>query len=286
MADLIQRDSVAEAWIAAVELLLDRGGKSFHLTTAFPASYEAESAPWQEVDDFLVQHKKCKWELQTVVNTIFPEELYHPDLGDAAAERLYETYAMSMRVHRRSGHGHGKETYFNRLVAYPVATGSTERLGEKAEKLNEDGTWNQIAFFLDRLTRQRVKGKRRNSYELGLSHPVDADLRVQSPLHDISPGSFPCLSHISLTLVDDRVNLTATYRNQYLITRGFGNYIGLIRLAEFIARESGAEPGEVQVVATGADVELESFSAGEIKELVTSCRAALDSQREGDVAHA
>lgn len=276
MADLIQRESLSEAWLGAMELLLDRGGKTFHLDVAFPAAYEAGSAPWEEIDRFLVEHDQCKWELATVVNTIFPEALYQPELGKEAAARLYESYEMSMRIHQRVGRGNDKETYFNRLISYPVATGSTEKLDKKTrEKLKEDGSWNQLEFYIDRLKSQRKKNKRRSSYELGLTHPIDAEMRVQAPLRDKRTGSFPCLSHVSLTLVDDRVNLTATYRNQFLVRRGFGNYVGLARLTEFIARESGAEPGEVQVVATGADAELDYFHSGEVEALVGRCREAM-----------
>jgi hypothetical protein len=280
MADLIQRESLSEAWLAAMELLLERGGKSFHLDVAFPAEYETGSGPWDEIDRFLVEHEKQ--ELTTVVNTIFPEALYHPELGEEAATRLYESYEMSMRIHQRTGRRHDKETYFNRLVSYPVAAGTAENLDER---LKDDGSWNQLNYYIERLTGQREKGHRRNSYELGISHPMDAELRVQAPFKDKKYGSFPCLSHISLTLVDDRVNLTATYRNQYLVERGFGNYVGLARLTEFVANESGAEAGEVQVVATGADAELDNFRSGEVEALVDRCREVMGAS-EGATANA
>jgi hypothetical protein len=277
MAELIERKRLAEAWLGAMELLLERGGKSFHLDVAFPAAYEAGSAPWEEINGFLIEHKK--WDLSTVVNTIFPESLYIPELGEEAAARLYESYEMSMRVHQRVGKRNDKETYFNRLVSYPVATGSTEKLSEKArEMLKEDGSWNQLEFYIERLRTQRQKTRRRSSYEIGLSHPLDAEMRVQAPGRDLRTGSFPCLSHVSLTLVDDRVNLNATYRNQYLVTRGFGNYVGLARLTEFIAAECGAQPGEVQVVATGADPEIEAFGVGKLKALVERCGEAIGSE--------
>ncbi|MBS1892557.1 MAG: hypothetical protein JST59_14765 [Actinobacteria bacterium] len=274
MADLIQRGSLGEAWVGAMEFLLEKADKSFHLNVAFPATYEPGSAPWEVIDGFLVAHGMQ--ELQTVVNTIFPEDLYSPELGEEAASRLYESYGMSMRIHQRTGRGNDKETYFNRLISYPVATGGTNGLPRKQrELLSADGRWNQLDFYIQRLRTQRSSGHRRSSYELGASHFEDADLRIQSPFNDKAIGSFPCLSHISLTLVDDRVNLNATYRNQFLIERGFGNYVGLARLTQFIARESGAKAGEVQVVATGADPELDRFKAADLKQLVTDCRAAI-----------
>jgi len=280
MADLVVGGNLAEAWLAAMKLVVDRGGKSFHLNVAFPAVYEEESPPWTVLNEFLIEHKKE--ELNTVANTIFPAELYHPHLGEKAAEQLYENYEISMRVHQRTGRGHDYETYFNRMVSYPVASGSTELLGDKAELLKADGHWNQLAFQIERLRRARKKSKRRNSYEIGLSHAIDAEMRVQAPLTDIAWGSFPCLSHVSLTMIDDQINLNATYRNQYLIERGFGNYVGLARLTRFIARECGAEPGEVPVVATEADAEL-TFGKRKVAALLQACEAAMAGEAKAEV---
>jgi len=275
MADLIQRESLADAWVAAMEFLLDRGGKSFHLDVAFPAArYEPGSPPWEVINEFLISHDKQ--ELKTVVNTIFPEDLYSPDLGEEAAARLYENYAMSMRVHQRTGRGNDQETYFNRLISYPVTVGGTDGLSkQQRELLSDDGRFNQLDFYIDRLRRQRERGHRRSSYELGTTHFLDVDLRIQAPFRDKGIGSFPCLSHISLTLVDDHVNLNATYRNQFLVERGFGNYVGLARLTEFIARESGANAGEVQIVATGADPELDNFKVSELRRLIAKCHESM-----------
>jgi hypothetical protein len=77
--------------------------------------------------------------------------------------------------------------------------------------------------------------------------------------------------------------MNATYRNQTFITRAYGNYIGLAGLLRFIAAETGAQPGEVQVVATHADAEL-SFGKRAVNELVERCRAA--STSAGVAAHA
>ncbi len=273
MADLVARENLAEAWLEATALVLERGGKSYHLDVAFPAIYEEGHAPWPVLDQFLVE--KEKEELNTVANTIFPAELYHPHLGEKAAAQLYENYEISMRVHQRTGRGNDFDTYFNRMVSYPVASGSTEKLGNKAELLSADGRFNQLAFQIERLRQARKKSKRRNSYEIGLSHPMDGEMRVQAPLNDVAWGSFPCLSHVSVTMIQNRINLNATYRNQYMIERAFGNYVGLVRLTRFIAHESGCEPGEVQVIATGADAEVSTFGKGTLEELLKDCREAM-----------
>lgn len=285
MADLIQHETLAQAWVAAMELMLGRDGKAVNLDVAFQADSIDDAAVTAQIDAF-VNQKDLRHNdgnlltVATVANTIFPLALYHPHLGDDAAPRLYENYALSMRIHRRRKRD--KETYFSRLVAYPVSP-STEVAGEW---FNPDGSWNQLGYYVERLRGQRETLHLSSSYELGVSHPIDAELRVQAPFKDKRMTSFPCLSHVSLTLVDDRVHMNATYRNHTFISRAYGNYIGLASLLRFIARETGARPGEVQVVATHADAEL-SLGKTSVRELVERCRAAAGvGSVDAEVTHA
>jgi hypothetical protein len=276
MADLIQGETLSQAWVGAMELMLERDGKAFHLNVAFPGTAPAEEAITAGVDAFIEEHGLRHTDgnlltVGTVANTIFPAALYHSHLGEEAAPRLYENYELSMRMQRRRKDD--KETYFNRLVAYPVA-GAADGTDLA---LNADGTWNQLAYYVGRLRRQRETLHLSSSYELGVSSPIDAELRVQAPFTDKRMTSFPCLSHISLTLVDDHVHMNVTYRNQTFITRAYGNYIGLANLMGFIATETGAQPGEIQVVATHADAEL-SLGKGAVRELVKRSRAAGSAQ--------
>lgn len=284
MADLIQAGNASEAWLAAMELMLSRDGKAVNLNVVFPADADGHEALSGVVDGFIAEHDIRYQDgnlllVETVANTIFPQALYHPHLGDQAAPRLYENYALSMRIHRRRKND--KETYFNRLLAYPVGT---DAIGESEVKIEEDGTWNQLAYYVERLRKQRETLHRSSSYELGISHPLDAELRVQAPFKDKRMGSFPCLSHISLTLVDDRVHMSAVYRNQTFITRALGNYLGLTRLLEFIATETGAAPGELQVLATHADAET-GLGVVAIRDLVKRGRSLIDPGAAQEAAH-
>lgn len=283
MAYMIQREGLSEAWIAAMEVLVGRDGKGVNLNVAFQADVPDDWPVTACVDGFIEQKDLRHSDgnlltVATVANTVFPAALYHPHLGDEAAPRVYENYELSMRMHRRRKGD--KETYFNRLVAYPVGGLADE--GD--ERLNLNGTWNQLDYYVGRLRRQRETLHLSSSYELGVSHPIDADLRVQAPFKDKRMTSFPCLSHISLTLVDDRVHMNATYRNQTFISRAYGNYVGLAALLRFVAMETGSQPGEVQVVATHADAEL-SLGKRAVHELVGRCRASAGTA-ETEAAHA
>jgi hypothetical protein len=278
MANLIQTANASGAWLAAMELMLSGDGKGVNLNVAFPADGGDHDALSEIIDAFITEHDISHQDsnlllVDTVANTIFPQALYHPHLGEEAAPRLYENYELSMRIHRRRKND--KETYFNRLVAYPVGK---DAIGQSGVRVEADGTWNQLAYYVERLRKQRETLHRSSSYELGISHPLDAELRIQAPFKDKKMGSFPCLSHISLTLVDDRVHMSAVYRNQTFITRALGNYLGLLRLLGFIATETGAAPGELQVTATHADAEM-GIGTVAVRDLVDRSRHLLDNHR-------
>jgi hypothetical protein len=65
----------------------------------------------------------------------------------------------------------------------------------------------------------------------------------------------PCLAHVSLTSVDGYLHLTALYRRHYYLARAYGNFLGLARLLNFLAQESGRQVGQMLVVGTHAQIE-------------------------------
>ncbi len=232
---IVEAEDLSRAWLEALEFLVSGDGKAVNLNVAFAAGREdgqIRAAIDEYLEDLDAAREKDVWPVQTVANTIFPEALYHPHLGADAAPRLYENYELSMRLQRRSKNQYDRETYFNRLIAYPTG----------------DGAWNQLDFHVQRLAKQATLVSQASSaYELGISHPVDAELRIQAPGLDKRMYWFPCLSHISLTLVRGQLNMTAVYRNQAFMTRAYGNYLGLSRLLGFLAQETNTTPGEIEV---------------------------------------
>jgi hypothetical protein len=266
MAHLIQAEDLSNAWLQAQDYLVSCDGKAINLNVAFEGGREDKRIR-DLPDEFLAdldatRDEKDVWPIQTVANTIFPDALYHPHLGAEAAPRLYENYELSMRLQRQSKSQYDRETYFNRLIAYPTA----------------DGPWNQLDFHVRRLRKQATLASQASSvYELGLSHPVDAELRLQAPGTDKRMYWFPCLSHISLTLIRGQLNMTAVYRNQTFITRAYGNYLGLARLLDFLANETSTTAGEIEVVASHADADL-ALGQRAINDLLLRCHAALGAE--------
>ena len=249
-AELIKGRNLSQAWLRAMDHLLEVGGTSTNFCVAF-SDYSEEQPIREALNDFIATRRekgRTKGEMypvSTVANTIFPTAFYRwGSPGAESRQRLYDLHERAMRVQRRM---RAKDNYFNRLVSWP----------------SSDEPLNQLEALVHKLTSEvKARSPKSSRYEVGIEHPefdvgtLGGDVRVQSPEHDKSPMGFPCLSHLSFTLVGEELHLTAVYRNQHFIARAYGNYVGLTRLVEFVADESGCTPGEILCVATHADAQL------------------------------
>ena len=196
--------------------------------------------------------------VETVAGTIFPSALYSspgfswsPDLDepavlalDAAALNLYELYAgMLPKLLKFPGNRCG--TYFARMITWP---------GKKA------GGTNQLDLRISRIRSEFARRKRTNNtldIDIGADALVPeslAGVQIYAPTDQRMRG-FPCLVHIDLTLLDGTLHCLAVYRHQYLITKAYGNLVGLSRLMHFLCEQTGAQCGELVVHATLADAE-------------------------------
>jgi hypothetical protein len=110
-----------------------------------------------------------------------------------------------------------------------------------------------------------------------LSSPA-ASMAVFAPGRRSTRG-FPCLSHISVTLVEETLHMSAVYRNHDFMGRAYGNYLGLGRVLHFLSTESGYSVGELLCVSTHAAVEIglgAGFGLGAIHALTLDCRRRLE----------
>lgn len=243
MAILFVGASATEVWLDAVRYLHEEtSGKTVNLNVAFDAVGDNSQEVINALDATITS--RCDGDdpyiVETVANTIFPQGFYQPQAGEGARAHLYEMNDLTMPFTRKRKSNGEKDTYFNRLVNYPGLDGKPV---------------NQLENTIDRINGQRaITSTKSSAYEIGVSVPADGDLRVFAPGKDAGFMSFPCLSHLSLTLVDDRVHLSALYRNQHFMSRALGNFIGLARLVAFVANETGAGIGEVQCTASHADL--------------------------------
>ncbi|KQM01832.1 Thymidylate synthase, partial [Frankia sp. CpI1-P] len=224
--------------------------KLFHAVTSIAEPSADDSAVRSRVNGLL--HDKGMAPIETVANTIFPYRMAATAASPAVlVDRYRKAYPTIRRfVPNRWG------TYFGRIVSYPSDAGPVDQLGETIRRLNEERRGG------------RPKSAR---YELSvmepsdISRPLPADEEPEGgtceipvairQVSDKNPMAFPCLSHCSFQLDGDTLHAVAHYRSQYLVQRAYGNYLGLGRLLEYVARQVDAQPGHLLVVAGYAQLD-------------------------------
>ena len=246
----IERETAAQGWSDAVRLLCDAPNHEIvNLSVAITQPLAEEHAVHRAFDSFVAARNKRLAStvppVATVANTIFPASIYCPSRPDAEAH-LYQ--ARKRVVERQKRFKKRYETYFDRLIAYPW----------KPEPIN------QLERVIGQIRAAKEKGHSNGSlYELALFHAH----------RDARPQAFPCLSHISLSLVGGTIHMSAVYRNQYFLQRAYGNYVGLGRLLNFIACETGFECGELLCVSSHAKLDC---SQADADALLAECAHAME----------
>ncbi len=244
----ISRPSCALAWLAAsqaVHGLTKHEGYHVVIDVEDPVSLSPlDAAVVRELDNFLTRHNDNAFLVRTVANTIFPQATYEthgsPDFYEIYTKRVFPRLKRSPRDWGR---------YFERMTAYP----------------GPDGPVNLLADLVADM-RRHVGGDRtfRNIYELPIFNPMKD--RVGSPI------GRQCLSYMSFKLdSENRVLLSAVYRNHFYTEKLLGNLIGLGRLLAFVAAEVGIAVGALSVLSTHAHVDAAGGSQDELRTLHKRC---------------
>lgn len=241
---VVSAATLSDPWLETlVQVAATPDRKLFHTVTRI-TDPTVENPAVRAVADGLLTERGDQT-IETVANTLFPAQLAAASRDTAhLAARYRAAYPTIKRVHKSNRRG----TYFGRLVDYPSAAGSLDQLSSLIRKLNQE------------LVSDRPKGAR---YEVPIACGVEdgddpapeADGPVEDPTtvvpiqaadRDTSPMDFPCLSFCSFQLDHGRLHLVAHYRSQYLVQRGYGNYLGLARLQSYVAALVGPHPGQVE----------------------------------------
>jgi thymidylate synthase len=204
-----------------------------------------------ELDAYLAAHTGNGFLIRTVANTIFPQATYE----DHDAPAFYDIYIKKIFPRlKRSSRDWGR--YFERMMAYPTPDGPVNLLDKIVRKMkrNVEGT--------------RLYG---NIYELPIYNPaLDAEG---------SPIGGQCLSHLSFKVDKNRrLLLSATYRNHYYTEKLLGNIVGLGRLMQFVANETGTTVGPLTILSTHAEIDTGGGNQADLKDLHTRCAAILAAQ--------
>lgn len=267
----IEAETCVDAWLQACDYLLARdtdGWRAYNviLEIANPLALPLEdNAVVTVLNQFLVERGGLP--INTVVNTIFPAQLY---MRHGAAS-LHERYMTEIypRVKRHPDWQWG--TYAERLFSRKACDG---------------GEIKPLQDLLAKLKGQlALSGPNRAAYELGTVEPF-LDLPIYDPARDRHrPIGGPCLSHVSVKLTkDQRVMLTGFYRSHFYVQRALGNLLGLAHLQHFIANEAGVECGPLICHSSMAQLELkpkkkngpdhEKWGKPAVDDLIARCHAA------------
>lgn len=284
MSDYIEpAESLSGAWLRTLEHVQEAGGYAINVMSTVTNPLAPEDPHIRAAVDAVLDGGNRAGtrvqEVDTVAGTIFPFDLfvdphlvYSSDLEEAdkttldlAASDLYEAYLDMLPV-LLTDPANARGTYFGRMISWPGKTG---------------GGRNQLADRVTTLRRAHDLNQRKRNLEdiviggegEGLIEDSLAGVQVYAASDRRSRG-FPCLVHIDLTVFDGRLSMAAVYRHQYLVTKAYGNLLGLSRLLGFLAQQSGYAVGELVVHATMADTEQGTYTKAGLTELITAARTA------------
>jgi hypothetical protein len=247
---LVEAPNLSAAWVMATDLVRPLPKHSaMHLVVRI-ADPTDEAPEIRVLADQLLARGGVQ-PIDTVRNTIFPKAWArrYPEPAELAAY-YREQYPTIRRVSRKNRRG----TYFGRMVAYPDGDASVDQLSDRVNKLRT----------------QRSGGHKSSMYEMNIWKPGDLPQGM----------GFPSMAFLSFHLDDDHLYLTAHYRNQFLIERGYGNYLGLAQLQCYVADAVGLTPAELMIVAGHATVDTPGrASMTAIKTVIEEARAFVSDQR-------
>lgn len=257
----IEAETCVGAWLRACSYLLrvpEWRAYTVVLEIADPLALPArDRAVHDLVDAFL--RDKGGMPISTVVNTIFPAQLYRRH----GAAGVYNHYPVLYRKIKKHKDARKWGTYAMRMIQ---------------RKDHEGQTIYPLKDLVAKIARQAVlSGGKRATYELGTVDPF-LDIPVYDPGNDrgfLMGG--PCLGHVSVKLTTEhRVLLTGMYRSHFYIQRALGNLLGLAHLQDFIAKEAGICVGPLICHSTMAQLNsLQGHWGGaDIRALIEACLEA------------
>lgn len=237
----VEATSISDGWLGACRCLLDAPDhQATHLVVRMTEPLPEDLSLRADVEKVLAA--AGLQEVDEVRNTIFPAALAS-DLPDPA--ELVDAYMEDYDVLRRFK-GNQRGTYFGRICAYPHPEGEPTP---------------QLLNLLDKLKQSRAGDRFRARYQLNIyAEHKDRQARM----------GFPCMAHLAFQLggeTKDRLDCLALYRAQDMLAKGYGNFLGLAELQEYVATQSGFEPGELTVIAGSAMI---AGGIGELRGLADS----------------
>jgi len=216
----VEATNLSEGWLGAAALLRHAPGrKVVHLMVRIEKPAD-EDETIRAAAAKLMAAEKYEAPIETVRTTIFPARWgeRHPEPEDLATH--YRANYDEIRGFSQNQFG----TYFGRVVAFP----RDEEESDLADQLNET---------IQKLIEEQVNGTNKSSR---------FEINIYSERHDGRRAwGFPCLAHLSVHMHEGALHMQAVYRNEHIVKRGYGNFLGVAELQAYIAKWSGLEVGEL-----------------------------------------
>jgi thymidylate synthase len=214
---MIFEKSPLEAWIAASNHLINKGGQCTNLLVSFPSGPARDERPLDKYDPRKILGARYD-RARDVANTIFPSKTAR---NTKTRAELYKRY---MKAHSR-GRKKGWGTYFLRQISF----GSKEV--------------NQLERLIEAMNRWPKKAYSA-AFHMHLSSAETDNLR---------PLGGPCLQYVQFNCPSiAQIDLVAVYRNHDFCNKVLGNYFGLSRLLHYVSKETDRDPGKVSCLSIHA----------------------------------
>ena len=209
---VIENVNLSEAWVSALKKIADNGGVEISPLVITLTDFKETNDIRISLNDNLKAHKLPS--VETVSETIFPQSLYEYEQFDRAG--LYTTYKKNLPRIKKIDPSNANGTYFERMVAF----NSVQQI-------------NQLEIIITSLNNNTIK--RRSKLQASIFDPTMD--HTNKPFQ-----GFPCLQHVTFYKSETGgLVLNSFYAIQYLYRRAYGNWLGLINLGKFVAKETGLE---------------------------------------------
>lgn len=251
---LVDEPCLSRAWARAFLHVIDHPGKEIaplvlSITGFNPDRTSTEDSSLRsKLDELLIKEEKQS--VEDVAYTIFPERLWRMAKGDR--KKLFDMYRMAFpryQAMKKSLNKHG--LYFERLTNF-------------SEETPCDG--NQLEWIISNYNNRPEV--RRSMLQASTFDPVRDHVNLPRL-------GFPCLQQVSFVPTDQGLVVNAFYATQLLLIKAYGNYLGLARLAAFMAHEMQMPLARLNVTVGVAKLDEVPKTAAALQPLIMAARQCL-----------
>lgn len=205
--------NISSLWLNVLEKIVISSGKEISPLVISLTDFSENEFIRNSLDKKLASDGLAS--IHSVSETIFPQSLYHACGYDR--NKLFDTYKNAIpRIKKAEPRKNAKGIYFERLIAY-----------------DESQQINQLEIIINSLT--DPSNQRRTKLQASIFDPKKD--HINNPYQ-----GFPCLQHVTFFKSENNgLIINSFYALQHLYKKAYGNWLGLINLGNFVAKESGLE---------------------------------------------